>query len=224
VELTGVAHDIGATKLLQNELLEQRRYFEALMNSTPDYIFFKDDKSRFVQINRAMALLFKLNAPEEAVGLTDRDFFEEAHAKAALAMEQKIMDSGEPVLDLEEREKWPDGRMSWVTTSKMPMHNADGEIIGTLGISRDITRKKLMEISLAEKTRELTEANASLKLEMEERRNLEGQLFQAQKLESIGQLAAGVAHEINTPVQYVSDNCRFLSESFLTLQEVLCVP
>ena len=221
VELTGVAHDIGATKLLQNELLEQRRYFEALMNSTPDYIYFKDDKSRFVQINRAMALSFKLNAPEEAVGLTDRDFFEESHAKAALAMEEKIMRSGEPVLDLEEREEWPDGRLSWVTTSKMARHNADGEIIGTLGISRDITRKKVMEISLAEKTRELTEANASLKLEMEERRSLESQLFQAQKLESIGQLAAGVAHEINTPVQYVSDNCRFLSESFLTLREVL---
>jgi PAS domain S-box-containing protein len=221
VEMTGVAHDIGATKLLQNELLEQRRYFEALMNSTPDYIYFKDAKSRFVQINRAMALLFKLNAPEEAVGRTDRDFFEESHASAALALEQKIMQSGEPILDLEEREEWPDGRISWVRTSKMPMYNADGEIVGTLGISRDITRKKLMEISLAERTRELTEANASLKLEMEERRNLESQLLQAQKLESIGQLAAGVAHEINTPVQYVSDNCRFLSESFLTLQEVL---
>ena len=222
LELTGVAHDVSAARLLRNELIEQRRYFEMLMNSTPDYIYFKNLKSCFVQINRSMAVsLFHLNSPEEAIGLSDRAFFGDEHSRAAFEAEQRIIETGEPIVDLEEREDWQDGHVTWVATTKMPLFSADGEIIGTFGISRNITQRKLDEIALLEKTEALTALNESLKQEMDERRNLEGQLLHAQKLESIGQLAAGVAHEINTPVQYVSDNCRFLSDSFSTLHNVL---
>ena len=222
LELTGMAHDVSVTRVLQNEIIEQRRYFETLMNSTQDYIYFKNLKSHFVQINRAMAVsLFRLNSPEEAIGLSDRNFFGEEHSRAAFEAEQRIIETGEAIFDIEEREDWQDGRVTWASTTKMPLFNADGEIIGTFGISRNITQRKLDEIALLQKTEALTTLNASLKQEMEERRSLESQLLHSQKLQSIGQLAAGVAHEINTPVQYVSDNCRFLSDSFSTLSNVL---
>jgi PAS domain S-box-containing protein len=220
-ELTSAMFDISNTKALQDELDLQRQFFEALMDSIPDYIYFKDRASRFIRINRSMARLFNLSSPKEAVGLTDHDFFGEPHAGLTFATEQEIIRTGIPVINLEEQETWPDGRVTWVSTSKMPMYNADGEITGIIGISRNVTKRKTTELALIERSKQLTELNVSLKNEMDERKTLEVQLIQAQKLESLGQLAAGVAHEINTPIQYVGDNCKFLSESFDGLKRIL---
>ncbi|HEX4230097.1 MAG TPA: ATP-binding protein [Bryobacteraceae bacterium] len=215
---TGALH---SAKTLQDQLEQQRQYFDALMDSMPDYIYFKDRESRFIRINRAMARLFNLNSPEEAVGLTDHDFFGEPHAGITFAIEREIIRTESAVINLEERETWPDGHITWVSTSKMPMYNTDGQITGIIGISRNITGMKKAERALIERSKQLNNLNISLKNEMDERRNLEIQLIQAQKLESLGQLAAGLAHEINTPIQYLGDNCKFLSESFNALKRIL---
>jgi signal transduction histidine kinase len=99
-----------------------------------------------------------------------------------------------------DKEIHPNGRVTWALTDKMPWRDEDGQIIGTFGISKDITELKNAE---------------------EERRVMEMELRQAQKLESIGRLAAGIAHEVNTPTQYVGDNTRFLKDSYATLAAVL---
>lgn len=213
--------EITNTKTLQDQLVLERQHFEVLMDSIPDYIYFKNRASRFIRINRSMARLFNLSSPEEAVGLTDHDFFGEPHAGLAFATEQEIVRTGTPVINLEEQETWPDGRVTWVSTCKMPMYNADGQITGIIGISKNITKRKTAELALIERSKQLTDLNVSLKNEMNERKNLEIQLIQAQKLESLGQLAAGLAHEINTPIQYLGDNCKFLSESFDALKKIL---
>jgi PAS domain S-box-containing protein len=220
-EIASVMHDITKKKLLRLELQQQRQYFNALMDSAPDHIYFKDVDSRFILINRAMARLFKLAKPEDAIGFCDGDFFGEPHVSHALAAEREIIRTGHGILNVEEEENWPDGSVTWASTTKMPLYGEDGRISGTMGVSRNITKRKLAEITLLEKTKLLTDLNADLKREMDSRRALESQLLQAQKLESIGQLAAGVAHELNTPIQYVADNCRFLDESFRGLNEML---
>ena len=74
--------------------------------------------------------------------MTDRDLFSPEHAEAALADERKIIHTGKPIIDYEERETWPDREDTWVSTTKMPLRDAQGNIIGTFGISRDITEKK----------------------------------------------------------------------------------
>lgn len=219
--ITSVMHDVTTKKIMQRELQLQRQYFDALMDSAPDHIYFKDMNSRFILVNKATASLFKLAKPEEVIGLGDEDFFEEPHISSALATEREIMRTGQRILNVEEEENWPDGSVSWASTTKMPLYGEDGRISGTMGVSRDITKRKLAEIALLEKTKLLTELNADLKREIDSRHILEGQLLQAQKLESIGQLAAGVAHELNTPIQYVADNCRFLDDSFRGLNEML---
>ena len=123
--------------------LEQERYLlRALMDNLPHSIYFKDTRSCFIRINRALASYFGLSAAADALGKTDFDYFAVEHAREAKADEEQVMQTGEPLLDKEERETWPDGHETWVTTTKLPLYNEQGEIVGTFGISRDITEQK----------------------------------------------------------------------------------
>jgi PAS domain S-box-containing protein len=132
-----------------NDELQQERYLlHALMDNVPHCIYFKDESSRFIRVNRAMADWFGLADPAQAVGKTDEDFFGPEHADQALSDERNIMRTGQPLLDKEEKETWPDGRVTWALTTKMPLCDPDGRIVGTFGISRDITLQRLAEEAL----------------------------------------------------------------------------
>ena len=126
-------------------LIREKALLDSLMNTSPDHIYFKDRQSRIVRINRRMAEHLHFDDPAQAIGLTDFDFFDEDHARQAYDDEQRIMATGEIVLNQEEKEIWSDGRVSWVSTTKVPHRNEQGEIIGIIGISREITRQKLTE-------------------------------------------------------------------------------
>lgn len=129
--------------------LERERYLlHSLLKSLPDNVYFKDRDSRFLRVSDAMARWFGCDDPSEMVGLSDHDFFAAQHAEQALEDERQLMETGEPVLDKEERETWPDGRTTWVSTSKLPLLDDNDEIVGTFGISRDITERKEAEIAL----------------------------------------------------------------------------
>jgi PAS domain S-box-containing protein len=129
--------------------LEQERFlFTTLMNTLPDSIYFKDASSRFVRINHALARRFGLNQPLQAVGKTDFEFFTPEHSAQTYRDEQQMIRTRKPIVDLEEKETWPDGRESWVSTTKMPLCDRDGHCCGTFGISRDITARKRTEQAL----------------------------------------------------------------------------
>ena len=146
----------------EEALFDQRFLLETLMDHIPDHIYFKDTKSRFLRINRAMARRFNLSDPGEAVGKTDFDFFTAEHAQQALDDEQELMRTGKPMVNREEKETWPDGSVSWVSTTKQCLRDDNGAIVGTFGISRDITARKLAEEALAVKTEELLRSNRDL--------------------------------------------------------------
>jgi len=122
---------------------------KALMDSVPDYIYFKDRESRFIRISKSHAQSFGLDDPIQAVGKTDFDFFTEEHARPAYEDEQRIIQTGQPILNKEEKETRPDRPEAWVLTTKMPIHDEDGNIAGTFGMSKDITDRKRAEEALA---------------------------------------------------------------------------
>jgi PAS domain S-box-containing protein len=132
-------------KRAEEALAQERDLFHTLLDNLPDRIFFKDPQSRFTRINRALTDHFKISHPRDAVGKTDHDFFAAEHADAALQDEKRIMATGEPVLGKVERETLPDGSVTWALTSKLPLKNRQGKVIGNFGISRDISQIKKIE-------------------------------------------------------------------------------
>ncbi len=133
----------------QAALRAEKVLLDGLMDAVPDNIYFKDEQGRYLRINRAKAERSGLTAPEAAVGKTDADFFQPQHARLAREEEERVMRTGQPLVDHEERLVWPDGRVTWVSATKVPLRSPDGRIIGTLGVSRDITHRHVIEDALA---------------------------------------------------------------------------
>jgi PAS domain S-box-containing protein len=119
-----------------------------LLQNIPDHIYFKDRQGRFIQINPATVKQLGLKSPQDVVGKTDFDFFEHDVASVFYADEQKIMQTGTPLVDKEETKTFPDGTVTWVSTTKMPLRDEKGEVVGIFGIARDITARKLAEIEM----------------------------------------------------------------------------
>jgi diguanylate cyclase (GGDEF)-like protein/PAS domain S-box-containing protein len=172
----------------------EENLLRAFLHHIPDGVYFKDCESRFVLISRSLAIRFGLSDPSEAINKTDFDMFSEAHAKQTFADEQEIIRTGKPIVEAEERETWPDGRETWVLTTKLPLIDDQGSVIGTMGISRDITERKHVEQELkeyrvrleglvAERTAELVQANAELERDIAARKVVEEALaLKAQEL------------------------------------------
>jgi PAS domain S-box-containing protein len=178
------------------DLEYERHLFFTLTDNLPEKIFFKDANSRFLRCSKAHLNMFDLKHPNEILGKTDFDFFTEEHANQAFEDEKAVMKTGQPIT-LEEKETWPDGRVTWALTTKMPFRDKKGNIVGTFGISRDITKRKLMEEELRrlkeglellvqQRTEELQAANLSLLIRVTEREqayeNLEISLKEAGNL------------------------------------------
>ena len=131
----------------------------AFLENVPDVVYFKDRDSRFIAVSRSMLRIFGRQQVEEIVGRTDFDFFDEAHARAAFEDEQRIVRTGEPVVGKLEKETWPDGRVTWALSDKLPLRDADGTIIGTFGISKDVTAARQTEEALETARKELMDAS-----------------------------------------------------------------
>jgi phosphoserine phosphatase RsbU/P len=121
-----------------------------LMDTIPDRIYFKDRESRIVKNNIAHAHALGAASPEECVGKSDFDFFSHEHAERAIADEREIIRSGQPMIAKIERLTLRDGRQTWASTTKMPWRDGAGKIIGTFGLTRDITAAREAEERLVE--------------------------------------------------------------------------
>lgn len=147
--ILGTVMDITERKVAEAKLAEASNLLETLLDNSPDCIYFKDRSSRFVRYSKSFERLFNIKDVSTLKGKTDFDFFLVEHARAAFEDEQEIMRSGKPMVGKMEVENHADGRVTNSLTSKMPWRDATGNIIGTFGISKDVTALKEAEGRLA---------------------------------------------------------------------------
>ncbi len=142
------AREVVGRKQAEAFLEKERNLLHTLMTHVPEPIYFKDEEGRFLRVSQRLADHFGLDSPFDVIGKTDADFFPEDYAALALADEQKVMQSGEPIIGKEEHPQWSSGEDTWVATTKVPFRDQVGRVVGTIGISHDITQRKRQEEAL----------------------------------------------------------------------------
>ena len=143
--ILGTVMDVTERKEAETKLAEASNLLETLLENSPDCIYFKDRSSRFVRYSKAFERLFNIKDVSTIKGKTDFDFFRVEHARGAFEDEQEIMRSGKPMIGKLEMEDHADGRLTYSLSSKLPWRDAAGNVIGTFGISKDVTALKEAE-------------------------------------------------------------------------------
>jgi len=133
---------------VETALKNEHRMLRALMDNMPDFIFFKDRYSRFVQNNKAHLALFGLTDQEDTLGKTNFDFFPLDFAEETLEDEKRIVQTGEPLINKIENISGIKGKPTWVSTTKVPVTDETGKVVSIIGISRDITERMLSDEKL----------------------------------------------------------------------------
>jgi PAS domain S-box-containing protein len=137
--------NITKRKLAEESLAEERNLLRTLIDNLPDNIYVKDTRMRFVVGNIAVARFMGAGTPDELLGKTDFDFYPNELAAKYYADGQKVIDSGQPLVSREEPAVDSEGNRKWYSTTKVPLRDSRGKIVGIVGISRDITIRKLVE-------------------------------------------------------------------------------
>jgi PAS domain S-box-containing protein len=190
------ADESEALRKLAADLAHERTVLRTMIDLIPAFIYAKDAQSRFTACNALVARRLG-TIPSEMVGKTDFDYFPREMAEKFFAEEQSLIASGQPLIDLEEVAfDKVRGENRVILTSKVPLKDDNGRLTGIVGTGYDITERKAVDQKLMAMDRH----------------------------ESIGRLAAGLAHEINTPIQYLSDSVRFIDEGVHELLEWLEKP
>ncbi|MBZ0242698.1 MAG: PAS domain-containing sensor histidine kinase, partial [Bacteroidales bacterium] len=151
--------DISERKKTEQALHRERDLMNALMDNIPDTIYFKDTASNFTRINKAQQKTLGVKTTEEAIGKSDFDFFDQAHAHKSFEEERNIMSHDKPMINRIEKIQTKGG-WKWFSATKVPLKNDTNDIIGLAGISRDITELKQMEEVLRQNEQHLKNMNA----------------------------------------------------------------
>jgi diguanylate cyclase (GGDEF)-like protein/PAS domain S-box-containing protein len=128
--------------------LDDAFMFRALMDTITDSIYFKDRRCRLLRVNRQMATNLGVSSPDDVVGKTDIDLFGGPFGHRTFLEDLRIMEADTPMTGFVESRLLDDGALNWTLTTKIPLHDADGEVIGLVGITREINELKQTELDL----------------------------------------------------------------------------
>ena len=210
--LEGIGASIGvalARRRMADELASEKRLLKTLINTIPDAVYTLDLQGRITLANRTAQSITGDIVDDEQPGHTAHELFPPEIAERLMADIHTVVSSGEPLLNREEILVDLQGNTRWMLESKVPLKNTDGQVVGVVGIAHDITQRKQEEAQRIE---------------------LEEQLRQQQRLEIVGQLAAGVAHDFNNLLTGITGFTQFAHDDLPTgtaarqdLEEVLAL-
>lgn len=187
------------------EAFKEKQLLEQLFNNMPDRIYFKDRESRFIMANKYVSRVMGEEDPKKLIGKTDADFYEKKYADGFIEDEQRIMKEGRPMISKEEKGLDLEGKEVHISTTKIPIRDRSGRVIGIIGIGRDITPQKQAEEELKQKSEHLRETNVLLEERQEEIQQMAEELnTQADNLKKINleleRLSLVASHTENTVV------------------------
>lgn len=198
--------DISDRKRAENSLKESQKFLQTVLNTLPLSVFWKDRQSAYLGCNQKFAQLFNLPSPEAVRGKTDFALLTDAQEiQHSLASDRQVMNSGDPLLRLEESSTLPSGEKLWGETYKVPLRNWSGQIVGLVGVFQDITERKQIQQQLIERNEELARSNE--------------QLARATRLKD--EFLANMSHELRTPLNAILGMTEsLLEEIFGPINEV----
>lgn len=204
----GIATDISDRKQVEQELQQNKQLLELVMDALPQYTFWKDRNSIYLGGNRRFANLVHLEKPEDLNGKSDYDLpFSKEEADWYVELDRRVMSSNQAVYNvIEPQQHHEDGRKRWSETNKIPLHDADGNVIGILGTFQDVTERVEAQEALQKSESELRLKTEALEETLRHLKQTQAQLVQTEKMSGLGQLVAGVAHEINNPINFIYGN------------------
>ncbi|HUT28460.1 MAG TPA: ATP-binding protein [Sedimentisphaerales bacterium] len=176
-------------KQAEESLAREHNMLRTLIDNLPDFIYIKDSQSRFTACNAAVSNFMGAATPEELIGKTDFDYYPAEQASEFYADEQKVIRTGQPLADKDELNAGSTGKIRWIMTSKLPLRDGRGKVVGIVGISRDITERKEAEKRL-EQAKEAAELASKAK----------------------SQFLANMSHEIRTPLNAIIGISKTLSK------------
>ncbi len=194
--LVAIGRDVTLQRAAERALARERNLLRTLMNNLPDHIFVKDTHSRFVIANTATLRSLGVKSPDDVVGKTDFDFLPRERAEQFFADEQRIMRTGEALLNHEELLIDALGNARWLSTTKIPLRGEAGEMVGLVGISHDVSERRTMESELR-RAKEVAEAASKAKSEF----------------------LARMSHEIRTPMNGILGMTELALDSDLTAEQ-----
>ena len=147
--------DHGSTAPTPGHLLGDAGLLRLFLETTSDVVFFKDVEGRFLSVSRSLWEALGLASAEAMIGKTDSDFFPPDFATTMAAIERKVIDTGQARVGVEEQVPLPDGTTTWTESSKWPLRGDDGVVVGTICMSRNLTRRKRTEETLHTQTERL---------------------------------------------------------------------
>jgi len=210
VTYTGLLSDISDRKLAEEKLVNSEAFYHSLVENLPQNIFRKDLNERFTFANqRFCAMLGK--SLDQIIDRTDFDFYPAELATKYQQDDRWVIETGRIFETIEENQS-PGGQKIYVQVVKTPIYDAHGQILGTQCIFWDITERKRFEERLQKANEELARNEQALRHSNEALRAAQMQLIQAEKMESIGTLAAGVAHEVKNPLAILMMGLSYLKK------------
>ena len=215
-----------AAERRQKELRETEVFYHTLVETLPQHILRKDLDGRFTFANQRLCAELGRSL-EEIRGKTDFDFWPRELAEKYRRDDRQVIESGQ-VLDVVEEHVTPQGETLYVQVMKTPLFSHDGKPIGIQGISWDVTRRfrteeqlKGQNVMLQELASREHKALEELKSTHEELKRAQTRMVQTEKMASVGQLVTGVAHEINNPLSFVSNNVAVLERDLNDLLDLI---